>query len=113
MKRTDHYLGFMFLTPPWWFKLLHPRNPRTTQEKYAVVAYGKYCLRHHPDKIKDGKRGLLRLAVEHYPLYWLRCEVKYLAKVALSTVLIGAILGIPFLLGWLFGPHLHITITTR
>lgn len=110
-KRTDTPEGFLFLTPPLWFYVLHPNRARARM-KFGILAYIAYTLKHHPERVRNVR--LTRWQVNHYLLYRPilgMCNIgKFFAREWLGILLLLAIFGVPFLMGLLVGLAHHITI---
>lgn len=102
--RTDTPEGFSFLTPPWWFRALHPVE---ADVKYSRLAFAAYRVWHYPEYLEHPRQ--LAFATRFYPLAWLYSRL----KAAGVWSLVAAILFVPFILGYLAGIARHITIEVR
>jgi len=111
-RRVDTPDGFMFLTPPRWFNALHLLGKKK-QRGYAGLAYIAYWMQHEPSRLSFGKKPLTWLLVNYYPIYWLIVSLRTLGKRLLGVAILLAVLGVPFMLGYLVGAIHHISITIK
>lgn len=114
VKRVYSEMGFRFLTPPWWFKMLHLfKSAGKRQAVWTRLAHIAYWLSRDPSKCIYKDSRMMRLAVKNYPLYFLFAGSRTQLKRLWGILIILAILGIPFTLGYLVGAVHHISITIK